>query len=68
MPCRAAGSESNQRCVEVGVGACLLSAGSVAGELVLAAGPRAVGDSLFDARLNEDGELGRGALDSIAEL
>src|SRR6266498_278416 len=55
----AAGGESHQRGVEVDVGGGLLGAGGVAGELVLVAGPGSVGDLLFDAGAQHDGELGR---------
>ena len=57
----AAGGESHQRRVEVGVSGRLLGTRRVARELVPIAGPAAIGDSLLDLALEYDGELGRGA-------
>ena len=64
----ATGGESHQRGVEVDVGGGAFGAGGVAGELVLVAGPGAVGDLLSDAGVEDDGELGGGAFDAVAEL
>jgi hypothetical protein len=66
--CAAAGCESHERGVEVDVGGGALCAGGVAGELVLVAGPGAVGDLLSDAGVDDDGELGGGAFDAGTEL
>jgi hypothetical protein len=64
----AAGGESHQRRVEVGVRGGLLGAGCVARELVPIAGPGTIGDALLDLRLDDEGELGRAASDALAEL
>ena len=60
----AAGRESHERGVEVDVGGVALGAGGVAGELVLVARPGVVGDLVFDAGAQEDGELGGGSFDA----
>ncbi len=62
-----AGGEAHQRRVEVDVRPGLVRARRGAGELVLVAGPCPLGDSVLDARVDGDGELGRGAVDAVAQ-
>ena len=50
--------EPHQRRFEVDVGSCLLGAGCAAGELVLVAGPRALGDSVLDPGVYRHCEFG----------